>query len=91
LSANDIENLIPGSQQLRPQPYRQHLAGSLRSPQHRQQQLADHLGYLGLTPEEIAGATLTADGLTEYFTINSANVDILSALWEQLLLALNFN
>jgi len=52
---------------------------------------ADHLGYLGLTPEEIAGATVTTDGLTEYFTINSANVDILSALWEQLLLALNFN
>ena len=52
---------------------------------------ADHLGYLGLAPEEIAGATLTTDGTTDYFTINRANVDILSALWEQLLLALNFN
>lgn len=51
----------------------------------------DHLGYLGLTPDEIAGATLSVDGLTDYFTINSGSVDMLSALWEQLLLALNFN
>jgi len=49
----------------------------------------DHLAYLGLTPAEIASATLSTDGLTDYFTINSAGVDIISALWEQLLLALN--
>jgi hypothetical protein len=46
---------------------------------------------LGLTPEEIANATLTTDGLTDYFTINSGSVDMRSALWEQLPLALNFN
>ncbi|MFZ0229474.1 MAG: hypothetical protein WA622_18085 [Mycobacterium sp.] len=51
----------------------------------------DHLGYLGLTQEEIANATLTTDGLTDYFTINSGSVDMRSALWEQLLSALNFN
>ena len=48
----------------------------------------DHLTYLGLTPAEIASGTLSTDGLTDYFTINSAGVDIISALWEQLLLAL---
>ena len=36
-------------------------------------------------------ATLTTDGLTDYFTINSGSVDMWSALWEQLLSALNFD
>jgi PE-PPE domain len=49
----------------------------------------DHLAYLGLTPEEIASATVSTVGLTDYFTINSADVDVLSALWESLLVALN--
>ncbi len=51
----------------------------------------NHLGSLGLTPEDIANATLTTDGLTDYFTINSRSVDMLSALWEKLVSALNFN
>jgi len=48
----------------------------------------EHLEYLGLTPTEIASATETTDGLTNYFTIDSANVNDLSALYTQLLLAL---
>jgi PE-PPE domain len=51
----------------------------------------DHLAYFGLTPAEIASATLSTDGLTDYFTINSAGVDIVSALWESLLVALNIS
>jgi PE-PPE domain len=51
----------------------------------------DHLAYLGLTPAEIASATLSTDGLTDYFTINSAGVDITSALWESLLVVLNIS
>lgn len=51
----------------------------------------DHLAYLGLTPAEIASATLSTDGLTDYFTINSAGVDVASALWEQLLIMLNIS
>jgi len=51
----------------------------------------DHLAYLGLTPDEIASATLSTDGLTDYFTINSAGVDLTSALWESLLAALNIS
>lgn len=40
----------------------------------------EHLEYLGLTPTEIASATQTTDDLTKYFTIDSANVNDLSAL-----------
>ncbi|MEO8814101.1 MAG: PE-PPE domain-containing protein [Mycobacterium sp.] len=41
----------------------------------------DHLAYLGLTPDEIntAGEPFK-DGLTNYFTIDSGNVDMLTAL-----------
>jgi hypothetical protein len=49
----------------------------------------DHLEYLGLTPAEIATATETTDGLTNYYTIDSANVNDLEALYNQLLLALD--
>jgi PE-PPE domain len=48
----------------------------------------EHLEYLGLTPTEIASATETTDGMTNYFTINSADVNDLAALYNQLLLAL---
>jgi PE-PPE domain len=51
----------------------------------------DHLAYLGLTPAEIASGTLSTDGLTDYFTINSAGVDIISAMWESLLVSLNIS
>jgi PE-PPE domain len=51
----------------------------------------DHLAYLGLTPAEIASGTLSTDGLTDYFTINSAGVDIISALWGALLALLNIS
>ncbi len=45
----------------------------------------DHLEYLGLTPQEVGSATLSlADGLTHYYTINSASVDGFSALLESL-------
>jgi hypothetical protein len=40
---------------------------------------SQHLAYLGLTPEEINSATEVQDGLTNYFTIDSADVDFLSA------------
>jgi hypothetical protein len=49
----------------------------------------DHLAYLDLSPAEIANATLTTDGLTDYFTIDSASVDIWSALWNELLVELD--
>ena len=49
----------------------------------------EHLEYLGLTPAEIASATETTDGLTNYFTIDSANVNNLAALYHQLLLGLD--
>ncbi|UQX12232.1 PE-PPE domain-containing protein [Candidatus Mycobacterium methanotrophicum] len=48
----------------------------------------DHLEYLGLTPTEIASATQTTDGLTDYFSIDSSGVDGLSALWNTALLGL---
>jgi hypothetical protein len=40
---------------------------------------SQHLAYLGLTPAEINSATEVHDGLTNYFTIDSADVDFLSA------------
>lgn len=49
----------------------------------------EHLEYLGLTPSEIASATATKDGLTTYFSIDSAHVDNFEALYNQLLLALD--
>jgi hypothetical protein len=49
----------------------------------------DHLAYLGLTPAEIASAPETTDGMTDYYTINSSNVDLTTALYNQLLLALD--
>jgi PE-PPE domain len=48
-----------------------------------------HLEYLGLTPAEIATATETTDGLTNYYTIDNANVNDLEALYNQFLLALD--
>jgi hypothetical protein len=48
-----------------------------------------HLEYLGLTPAEIATATETTDGLTNYYTIDNANVNDLEALYNQALLALD--
>lgn len=47
--------------------------------------LTDHEAYLGLTPADVASATLEVDGLTNYFTIDSADVDIWSALWNSLM------
>ena len=49
----------------------------------------DHLEYLGLTPAEIATASETTDGLTNYYTIDNANVNDLEALYNQFLLALD--
>jgi hypothetical protein len=49
----------------------------------------DHLAYLDLSPSEIAGATEVTDDLTNYFTIDSANVDFWSALWNEILVELN--
>jgi hypothetical protein len=49
----------------------------------------DHLEYLGLTPAEIATATETTDGLTDYYTIDNSNVNDLEALYNQFLLALD--
>lgn len=51
----------------------------------------EHLEYLGLTPAEIASATETTDGMTDYYTIDSANVNDLAALYNQLLLALEIS
>src|SRR6201996_4590764 len=48
----------------------------------------DHLEYLGLTPAEIATATETTDGLTDYYTIDNSNVNDLEALYKQFLLVL---
>jgi hypothetical protein len=45
---------------------------------------SQHLAYLGLTPEEINSATESTDGLTNYFTIDSADVDFLSAFTKAL-------
>lgn len=44
---------------------------------------SDHLAYLGLTPDEIAGATLQPDlgsDLTHYFMIDTADVNMFQAL-----------
>jgi hypothetical protein len=50
----------------------------------------DHVEYLGLTPAEINSATLSlVDNLTNYFTIDSADVNGLSALWESLMIAVS--
>jgi hypothetical protein len=48
-----------------------------------------HLAYLGLTPAEIASATETTDGMTDYYTIDSSHVDFAQALYNQFLLALD--
>jgi hypothetical protein len=48
----------------------------------------EHLEYLGLTPAEIASATQTTDGMTTYFSIDSAHVNNAAALYNQLLLVL---
>lgn len=50
----------------------------------------DHLEYLGLTPDEVSSATLSfTDNLTDYYTIGSAGVDTLSALWSALMMGLS--
>jgi hypothetical protein len=50
----------------------------------------DHLAYLGLTPEEVNSATSITDGLTDYHTIDSADVNMFSALSEGLQIALSY-
>ncbi|MGH3967364.1 MAG: PE-PPE domain-containing protein [Mycobacterium sp.] len=51
---------------------------------------SDHLEYLGLTQGEVGSATLSmADDLTNYWTIDSAAVDGLSALWNSLMMAVS--
>lgn len=48
----------------------------------------DHLEYLGLTPDEVSSATLSfADNLTDYISIDSADINGLSALWDGLMIA----
>jgi hypothetical protein len=48
----------------------------------------DHLEYLGLTPDNIASATLSfTDDLTKYFTIQDSMVNAFEALWTQLQIA----
>lgn len=52
----------------------------------------DHLAYLGLSPEEIAGAQLDPDlgsELTHYFVIDSADVDMFQALMNSLVMIMD--
>lgn len=50
--------------------------------------VTSHLEYLGMTPQEVATATLSqVDNLTSYFTIDSADINGLAALWDGLLIA----
>src|ERR1700734_3759023 len=58
-------------------------------PESEQQPTTELLPHLGLTPAEIATATETTDGLTDYYTIDDANVNDLEALYNQALLALD--
>jgi hypothetical protein len=51
--------------------------------------LTDHLEYLGLTPAEVNSATLVTDGMTDYYTIDSAHVDMLTALFNATQMALS--
>lgn len=52
--------------------------------------LSTHLEYIGLTTADVNSATLSVvDGLTDYFTINSADVNNLSALWEAIMIAVS--
>jgi PE-PPE domain len=52
--------------------------------------ISTHLEYLGLTSAEVSSATLSAvDNLTDYFTINSAGIDSLPALWDGLMIAMS--
>jgi hypothetical protein len=52
--------------------------------------ISTHLEYLGLTSAEVNSATLSlVDGLTDYYTIDSADVNGLSALWESLTIAMS--
>ncbi len=49
-----------------------------------------HLEYLGLTTADVNSATLSVvDGLTDYYTINSADVNGLEALWEAFMIAVS--
>lgn len=49
-----------------------------------------HLEYLGLTTADVNSATLSVvDGLTDYYTINSADVNGLEALWEGFMIAVS--
>jgi hypothetical protein len=49
----------------------------------------EHLAYLGLTPDQVASATETTDGLTNYYDIDSSNIDFTTALYNQLLISLD--
>jgi PE-PPE domain len=52
--------------------------------------VSTHLEYLGMTSQEVSTATLSVvDGLTDYFTINSADVNGLEALWDGLMIAVS--
>ena len=49
-----------------------------------------HLEYLGLTPADVSSATLSlVDNLTNYFTINSADINSFSALWDSFMMAIS--
>jgi hypothetical protein len=50
----------------------------------------DHLAYLGLTPEDVASATSVTDDMTTYHLIDSADVNMFSALSEGLQIALSY-
>jgi hypothetical protein len=52
--------------------------------------VSTHLEYLGLTSAEVNSATLSVvDDLTDYFTINSADINNWSAAWEALMMAVS--
>ncbi|MGH3524592.1 MAG: PE-PPE domain-containing protein, partial [Mycobacterium sp.] len=44
-------------------------------------QNVEHVEYLGLDPAIIASASEQTDGLVNYFTIPTDNIDVLSTLW----------
>lgn len=47
-----------------------------------------HLAYLGLTAAQVASASETTDGMTDYYTIDSSHIDFTTALYNQLLISL---
>lgn len=53
-------------------------------------QLVQHFEYLGLDPSIIASATQETDGLVNYFTVPTDNIDVLSTLWNAFLAVAGF-